>query len=146
MNKPLNRHGRPFGNYPIIWRERGYHPPTYFEFLFYMFLVICREKQPDFVILETGLGGRLDVTNVIENPVLTVITSISLDHVEYLGNTINQIAEEKAGILKQGVSVVFDDCVPEAAKVIRKRARELSCPLYLVTEEHCQLLEQRNDS
>lgn len=122
--------------------ERGYHPPTYFEFLFYMFLVICRDNQPDFVILETGLGGRLDVTNVIEKPVLTVITSISLDHVEYLGDTIKQIAAEKAGIFKPGVPVVFDDCSPEASEVILERAGELFCTAYPVGAESYQLLEQ----
>lgn len=125
-------------------QERGFCPPTYFEFLFYMFLVICQEERPDFVILETGLGGRLDVTNVIEHPVLTVITSISLDHVEYLGDTIEKIASEKAGILKPGVPVVFDDGKNEASKVIQARAAENSCPVYPVGDDVCQLLRQEH--
>lgn len=88
--------------------EKGYQPPTYFEFLFYMCMAVNEQCKPDFVILETGLGGRLDVTNVVEHPVLTVITSISMDHMQYLGNTIEEIAGEKAGILKPGVPVVYD--------------------------------------
>lgn len=114
--------------------QRGYAPPTYFEFLFYMFIVMAAERKPDVVILETGLGGRLDSTNVILKPVLTILTSISLDHMEYLGDTVAKIAWEKAGILKPGVPIVYDDSVPEASDVIRRKADELGCPVYPVGE------------
>lgn len=117
-----------------IMTDRGFLPPTYFEFLFYMFMAMCRMEQPDFVILETGLGGRLDVTNVVEHPVLTVITSISMDHMQYLGDTIPAIAGEKAGILKQGVPVVYDARCPESRAVIEERAKALGCPKFPVTE------------
>lgn len=106
---------------------KGYAPPTYFEFLFYMFMVMMREYRPDFVILETGLGGRLDTTNVVRKPILTVLTSISMDHMQYLGNTIEEIAAEKAGILKEHVPVVYDDSCPESRMVIGKRAGKLGC-------------------
>ena len=96
--------------------EKGYQPPTYFEFLFYMCMAVNEQCKPDFVILETGLGGRLAVTNVVEHPVLTVITSISMDHMQYLGNTIEEIAGEKAGILKPGVPVVYDASCEEAGR------------------------------
>ena len=69
---------------------------------------MLREKKTDFVILATGLGGRLDATNVIRHPLVTVITSISMDHTEYLGDTIEAIASEKAGIIKPGVPIVWD--------------------------------------
>ncbi|RHQ11877.1 bifunctional folylpolyglutamate synthase/dihydrofolate synthase [Lachnospiraceae bacterium AM48-27BH] len=108
--------------------EKGYQPPTYFEFLFYMCMAVNEQCKPDFVILETGLGGRLDVTNVVEHPVLTVITSISMDHMQYLGNTIEEIAGEKAGILKPGVPVVYDASCEESRTVIEARAMELKCP------------------
>lgn len=122
--------------------DRGYQPPTYFEFLFYMFLVIVGEQKPDFVVLETGLGGRLDVTNVIRRPVLTVITSISMDHMQYLGTTVEAIAGEKAGIIKPGVPVVFDGSGEESSLVIRSRAEQLGSPWLVVTEDAYQLVSR----
>lgn len=85
----------------VHFEQEGLGHPTYFEYLFLMFMWMVRRKKPEYVILETGLGGRLDATNCIEHPALTVITSISLDHMEYLGGTVTQIAGEKAGILKK---------------------------------------------
>lgn len=85
----------------VHFEQEGLGRPTYFEYLFLMFMWMVRRKKPEYVILETGLGGRLDATNCIEHPALTVITSISLDHMEYLGGTVTQIAGEKAGILKK---------------------------------------------
>lgn len=86
----------------------GFAHPSYFEFLFGMGMVVFAEKCPNYTILETGLGGRLDATNAVENPLMTVITSISLDHTKYLGSTISEIAAEKAGIIKQNVPLVLD--------------------------------------
>lgn len=102
--------------------------PTFFEFLFAMGMVIYEKSGVEYVVLETGLGGRLDATNSFPSPVLTVITSISLEHTEYLGDTIAEIAGEKAGIMKPGVPVIFDAGEPEAEAVIRSRAAELGCP------------------
>lgn len=101
-----------------------YHP-TFFELLFLMGISIFREEKTDFLILETGMGGRLDATNAVKSPVLTVITSIGLDHMEYLGHTVEEIAGEKAGILKPGVPVVFCGKRKNAAAVIEKRAQML---------------------
>lgn len=106
-----------------VGRE-DYHP-TFFEFLFLMGMIIFREKETEYLILETGLGGRLDATNAIEQPLLTVITGIGLDHMEYLGETLEEIAMEKAGILKPGVPVVYCDKKQEASQVIRNRAEML---------------------
>lgn len=111
---------------------RGYQPPTYFEFLFYMFMVMVTEQKPEYVILETGLGGRLDVTNVIRRPVLTVITSISMDHMQYLGDTLEAIAGEKAGIIKPGVPVVLDGSCGEAVQVITRQAEYCASPWTVV--------------
>ena len=106
---------------------RGWTVPTYFETIFLIFAVLVRQFPTDWIILETGLGGRLDATNCVEYPRLTVITSISFDHMQYLGNTIPEIAGEKAGIMKPGVPLVHDDTDPEASEVFRRRAEELSC-------------------
>lgn len=112
----------------------GYSHPTFFEFVFLMAMVLYGRLQPDYVILETGLGGRLDTTNVIANPIACIITSISLDHTMYLGDTIPQIAGEKAGIIKPHIPVIYDDNQPEASAVIAAKADELYAPAYAVGE------------
>lgn len=114
-------------------RKTGSHP-TFFEFLFAVGMVIYEKADVEYVVLETGLGGRLDATNSFPSPVLTVITSVSLEHTEYLGNTISEIAGEKAGIIKPGVPVVFDAGDTEAEAVIRTRAEKLGCPCTGVVE------------
>lgn len=112
--------------------REGVSHPTFFEFAFLMFMVMCKTRAPQWVILETGMGGRLDATNVIEKPQLVVITSVGLDHMQYLGSTVEAIAGEKAGILKRGILVVFDANRPEVRAVIEKRAAGLSCGVYAV--------------
>ncbi len=123
--------------------EGSYHP-TYFEMLFLMGMVIFAEAGVDYVMLETGLGGRLDATTAVEDPVACVITSISFDHMQYLGNTIAEIAGEKAGIIVPGVPVIYDGNNPEAAQVIRKQAEALGSPYYEVKKENTEIL--RNTS
>ena len=81
--------------------QEGLTHPSYFEFLFGMGMLAFEKSQVEYVILETGLGGRLDATNSVEHPLLTVITSVSLDHTDILGDTIQKIAYEKAGIIKK---------------------------------------------
>ena len=80
----------------------------YFEYIFYIATVFFSKSNPDYVILETGMGGRLDVTNVFEDT-LSIITSIGMDHMQFLGNSIKEIAYEKAGIIKYNSTVIFDD-------------------------------------
>lgn len=77
------------------------------------------EEEAEYIILETGLGGRLDATNSIEHPVLTVITSIGMDHTEILGDTIEKIAAEKAGIIKPGVPLICDATEEKALGVLK---------------------------
>ncbi len=115
--------------------EEGNDHPTYFEMLFLMGMLIFAEAEVDFVVLETGLGGRLDATTSIPDPLACVITSVSLDHMQYLGDTVSQIAAEKAGILVPGVPVIYDANHDEAAHVIEKTAREKDCPAYAVSEQ-----------
>jgi dihydrofolate synthase / folylpolyglutamate synthase len=98
--------------------------PTYFETVTAMAFWLFREKKVETAVIEVGLGGRLDSTNVV-NPMLTVITPIDFDHEAYLGHTIEAIAGEKAGILKPGVPAVFARQRPEAAGVLEARAAEL---------------------
>ena len=103
--------------------------PTYFEYLYYMAMCVFQNAGVDVIVLETGLGGRLDATNSC-SPVLTVITSISLDHMQYLGDTTEKIAAEKAGIIKRGVPVVFDPNDEAASRVIRETAEKLGSAVY----------------
>jgi dihydrofolate synthase/folylpolyglutamate synthase len=98
--------------------------PTYFETVTAMAFWLFRELRVDTAVVEVGLGGRLDATNVV-NPALTVITAIDFDHEIYLGHTIEAIAGEKAGILKPGVPAVFAKQRAEAAAVLDRRAAEL---------------------
>lgn len=101
--------------------------PSYFETVTAMALLYLRDRC-DISVIEVGLGGRLDATNVI-TPELTVITPVSFDHESFLGNTIESIASEKAGILKPGVPLVLAPQTPQAEAVILSRAAELSCPV-----------------
>jgi dihydrofolate synthase / folylpolyglutamate synthase len=102
--------------------------PTYFETVTAMAFWLFREKKVETAVIEVGLGGRLDSTNVV-HPVLTVITPIDFDHEAYLGHTIEAIAGEKAGILKPGIPAVFARQRPESAKVLEARAAELHVPV-----------------
>jgi dihydrofolate synthase/folylpolyglutamate synthase len=97
---------------------------TYFEALTVLTFVYFKEKQLDFQILEVGLGGRLDATSVVAKPLVCIITSISLDHTQILGNTLKEIAREKAGIIKPGCWVVLSPQPEEAASVIRHICRD----------------------
>lgn len=121
--------------------EEGAGHPSYFEFLFGMGMEAFSRMDVEYIILETGLGGRLDATNAIERPVLSVITSISLDHTEILGDTIAQIAAEKAGIIKEQVPVFFDGSSKEASEVIRRTAEEKGAPCKEISNHAFEILE-----
>ncbi len=102
-------------------------PPTEFELITAVAMVAYARHGCDPVVLEVGMGGRLDATNIIKTPILSVITGISKDHTAFLGDTVSEIAFEKAGIIKPGVPVIFGGADDEAAKVIESRASELGC-------------------
>lgn len=131
------------GNAPGGSRKR--EPLTYFEILFLMSLLIFSRKDVDYCIMETGLGGRLDAT-VLTNPVLSVITSISLDHTAVLGDTIEAIAAEKAGIIKKGVPVVVLDEDNGAFPVIRKKAERNNSHIYRVRSETITFLKKTENT
>ena len=120
--------------------EGSYHP-TYFEMLFLMGMVIFAEAGVDYVTLETGLGGRLDATNSFEHPFLSVITSIGLDHTEILGDTIEKIAGEKAGIIKKGVPVFFDGSDERSSRVIEETAENVEAPWYKMEKDALKIQE-----
>ena len=121
--------------------KEGMPHPSYFEFLFLMGMVLFERQNVSFLILETGLGGRLDATNSILHPEYTVITSISLEHTEILGDTIEQIAAEKAGIIKKGVPIIYDASQPQAAVVIAQVAAEKQAPCYAVHPTEAQVVQ-----
>ena len=108
-----------------------YHP-SFFEYIFFMAMLWFEEKKAECIILETGLGGRLDATNVIENPALCIITKIGLDHMQYLGNTLEEIAAEKAGIIKKNVPLVFCDFDKKITEILKKKAEVLGCDSFSV--------------
>ncbi|KJR97348.1 MAG: folylpolyglutamate synthase [Desulfobulbaceae bacterium BRH_c16a] len=117
-----------------ICRVLGDDQITYFEFTTALGLLWFAESKVDLVVLETGMGGRLDATNVV-TPLVSVITSVSMDHEAYLGHSLAEIAGEKAGIIKAGVPVVSAAVHPEAAPVIERVSRERQAPLYTFRQE-----------
>ena len=106
---------------------RGEHSPTEFEVVTAIAFLYFKEKGCDYAVMEVGLGGRGDSTNVCRSPLISVITSISYDHTDRLGNTLAEIAAEKAGIIKEGCPVVTSAEADEALKVIEDKASELGC-------------------
>lgn len=111
----------------------GGNPLSFFEILFVMSVIYFNDKKVDVAVFETGLGGRLDATNILESSV-SVITSVGLDHTEYLGETIEQIAAEKAGIIKSHTPVVYNTGNPAADKIIEEFAAEKEAPLINVAK------------
>ncbi len=121
---------------------------TYFEITTCAALLAFARAKADYTLLEVGLGGRLDATNVIEKPAVTVITPISIDHEQFLGNTLAKIAAEKAGIIKRGVPCIVGPQTDEAMEVIEQTAARLGAPLiacgqhWHVTKENGRLVYQ----
>jgi dihydrofolate synthase/folylpolyglutamate synthase len=126
-------------------------PLTLFEITTAAGMLLFSRHPADVLLLEVGLGGRLDATNVIEQPLASVITPISLDHAEYLGDSLDQIAAEKAGIIKERVPVIVGAQPRDALSVIERRAARLDAPLriagedWTVGEEHGRLVFQDDE-
>jgi dihydrofolate synthase/folylpolyglutamate synthase len=113
----------------------GGQPITFFEITTAAAFLAFSRVPADYTLLEVGLGGRLDATNVVDQPRLSVITPISIDHTQYLGETLPEIAGEKAGIIKRGVPVIVAPQPPEARAVIEDRAEALAAPLHVARQD-----------
>lgn len=120
-----------------------YHP-TFFELLFFMGMLWFSDQKAEAIVLETGMGGRLDATNVVRRPAVCVITRIGLDHMEYLGDTKEKIAAEKAGIIKPRVPVVFWDEDPSVSRVIVEKAKKIDAETIPVSEEEVGFFNFKN--
>lgn len=121
-------------------RPDSFAHPTFFELLFLMGMYIFEKCGMEYVVLETGLGGRFDATNVIEKPLVSIITSISLEHTEYLGDTYALIAGEKAGIIKEGCPVVYDGTRKDVEDVILAKAEKMHAKAYAIRPDMYKIL------
>ncbi|MCB2100722.1 MAG: bifunctional folylpolyglutamate synthase/dihydrofolate synthase, partial [Rhodobacterales bacterium] len=121
----------------------GTDPITFFEITTAAAFLAFARVPADIVLLETGLGGRLDATNVIDRPALTVLTPVSLDHQDFLGDTIDDILGEKAGILKRGVPCLYASQERKAPRILAKVAKDLEVPL--LREGQVWHVRQRDD-
>ena len=119
----------------------GKNSPSFFEAVFLMAMVIFQEEQPDICMIETGMGGRYDATNVI-CPKVSVITSISEDHMEFLGQTLEEIATHKAGIIKPGIPVVTIEQEPKVKEILSEEARQKKSRIYDISEDNLNFKEK----
>ena len=124
--------------------DEGLPHPTFFEFLFGMAVVAFHRAGVSYAVLETGLGGRLDATNQVEKPAAVIITSIGYDHMAILGDTIEKIAFEKAGIIKEGVPVFFADSCFESNDVIEEQAEKMLAPFKKIEKDDYKILGIEN--
>ena len=122
--------------------NEGFEQPTVFEVETAMAFVYFKRKHTDFVLLEAGLGGRNDSTNVIERPILSVLTSISLDHTALLGDSLEAIADEKAGIIKHHQDVLIYEQEKTAVKVVSKQCFKMESTLYMTDWSKLQVISQ----
>ncbi len=132
--------------WPVVqWvaEEGGYGEPTTFELLTCMAFVYFQQSKTDFQVIEVGMGGRLDTTNIVD-PEVCVLTSISLDHTEVLGDTLERIAMEKAGIIKPGATVVVAPQPPEVMRIFQGVSEEKGAQLLAVSEEMSWHRESHN--
>lgn len=132
---------KPFVNQVV---KEGFNHPTEFEVLTCIMFLYLYRQNVDFGIIEVGLGGRLDSTNVL-TPILSVITSISLDHTNILGNTIEEIAIEKVGIIKKNIPIITYMQKDEVMKVITEKAIKMNSNLIIVNSNNYKLLEINRD-
>ncbi|MCK5856758.1 MAG: bifunctional folylpolyglutamate synthase/dihydrofolate synthase [Bacteroidales bacterium] len=107
--------------------------PSFFEITFAMALYYFREQEVDIVVMETGMGGRLDSSNVVE-PIVSLITNIGMDHTQFLGNTLEKIAGEKAGIIKKDIPVIIGQRQADIVHVFERKANEMNSPLYFAED------------
>lgn len=116
--------------------------PTVFEIETAMAFLYFRDKKCDYVVLEAGLGGRLDATNIVKNTALAVFSTISRDHMGFLGDTLVEIAREKAGIIKPGCVVVSAAQKPEVRRVLEEEAKRCHCPIVFAESEKAHIIKE----
>jgi len=116
-------------------RANAEHPITVFEITTAAGMMLFARRPADVLLMEVGLGGRLDATNVVEHPLATVITRVAMDHMDFLGDTLTKIAQEKAGILKRGTPAIVAAQAREALAVIERQAARLNAPLKIAGED-----------
>ena len=126
--------------------SKKYGKLSFFEYLFGMAMYCFDKAGVEYIVLETGLGGRLDATNAVEKPAVTVITPVSFDHVSILGDTLEAIAAEKAGIIKPGIPIVFWGENPAVREVITAKAEALGAPYYPIDKSNYEILKNSNKS
>lgn len=119
----------------------GYGAITYFDYIFAIAMCYFARRGTEYVVMETGLGGLYDSTNAVSHPILTIITSISLDHTEQLGGTTAEIAVQKAGILKSGVPLIYSADEPDACAIFKKEALHKNIPCLGVGRKDCTFLK-----
>lgn len=124
---------------------KGEASPTVFEVETAIAFLYFKKMRCHLVVLETGLGGTLDATNIVKNTLISVFTSISRDHMGFLGETLKEITENKAGIMKPGCISVTVRQKPAVVDVLERRAEELGCPIYMEEPEEIQILEENWD-
>lgn len=141
FNERIRVNNRPIFNKDVVCAyeavkgaHHGKREPTFFEFATAMAFYEFGRQQVDWAVIETGMGGRLDATNTIR-PELSIITNISLEHREYLGNTLSEIANEKAGIIRRHKPVITGVKQPSALAVVKETARRRSAPLFIFGKE-----------
>ena len=123
-----------------VLTDRGEDSPTEFEVITAVAFLYFKEKEADYVVLEVGLGGIGDSTNLIKEPLVSVITSISFDHTDRLGNTLAEIAGNKAGIIKSDCPAVTSARAPEALEVFREKAKECNAELYETADTEAEIV------
>lgn len=127
-------------------KEKEQYHPSFFEFIFFVAFKYFADNNVEIAIYETGLGGRLDATNSLWKKDVCVITEIGMDHMEYLGDSYEKIAFEKAGIISEGVPVVYFSKRKECDRVIAQRAEQLEVKCYAVSEKSFEILAQGEKS
>lgn len=128
----------------FVEQERAFFEPlhpSFFELTTALAFKYFAEQEVDIAVIEVGLGGRLDCTNII-TPILSVITNISLDHTQFLGNTLAEIASEKAGIIKPGIPVVIGEDIPETRPIFETKAKEMEVPVIFAQDASNQEVVQ----
>ena len=120
----------------FVENERSFFEPlhpSFFELITAMAFKYFADSHVDIAVIEVGLGGRLDCTNII-TPILSVITNISFDHTQFLGDTLEKIAMEKAGVIKRDIPIVIGETTPETRNVFIQKAKEMNAPIYFAEE------------